>query len=92
VSSEVPPTMSEVADLAISGLSQQEAEKRLDTYGPNVVVGAGKRSRVSMFLSYFKSPIVIILMIAGSISGLTGDIGDASIIYFIVGMSVVLSY
>ena len=45
-----------------------------------------------MFLSYFKSPIVIILMIAGSISGLTGDIGDASIIYFIVGMSVVLSY
>ena len=92
MSSKVPPTMSEVADAAISGLTQQEAEKRLETYGPNVVAGGRKRSRISMFLSYFKSPLVIILVLAGSISGLTGDIGDASIIYFIVGMSVVLSY
>jgi Mg2+-importing ATPase len=45
-----------------------------------------------MVLSYFKSPLVIILLLAGSISGLTGDIGDASIIYFIVGMSVVLGF
>jgi len=80
-----------VAD-AVLGLTQQEAEKRLETYGPNVVVGGRKRSRVSMLLSYFKSPLVIILVLAGSISGLTGDIGDASIIYFIVGISVVLSF
>ena len=34
--------MSEVADATISGLSQQEAETRLKTYGPNVVVGGKK--------------------------------------------------
>ncbi len=84
--------MSEVADATMSGLTQQEAEKRLKTYGPNVVVGGRKRSRLSMFLSYFKSPLVIILMFAGSISAFLGDIVNASIIYFVVGMSVVLGF
>ncbi len=84
--------MSEVADDALSGLTQQEAEKRLETYGPNTVVAERRRSRVAMVLSYFKSPLVIILVIAGTNSGLTGDIGDASIIYVIVGMSVILSF
>ena len=84
--------MSSVADAALSGLTQQEAEKRLETYGPNVVVGSRTRSRISMVLSYFKSPLVIILVLAGSISGLTGDIVDASMIYLIVSMSVVLSF
>jgi Mg2+-importing ATPase len=84
--------MSEVADATISGLTQQEAEKRLKTYGPNVVVGGKKRSRLSMFLSYFKSPLVIILVFAGSISAFLGDIVNASIIYFVVGMSVVLGF
>ena len=84
--------MSEVAAATISGLTQQEAEKRLKTYGPNVVVGGKKRSRVSMFLSYFKSPLVVILVFAGSISAFLGDLVNASIIYFVVGMSVVLGF
>jgi Mg2+-importing ATPase len=84
--------MSAVADAANGGLTQQEAEKRLETYGPNVVGGGKKRSRVSMILSYFKSPLVIILVFAGSISAVLGDIVNASIIYFVVGMSVVLGF
>ncbi len=84
--------MTEVVAAAITGLTQQEAEKRLKTYGPNVVVGGKKRSRVSMFLSFFKSPLVIILVFAGGISAFLGDIVNASIIYFVVGMSVVLGF
>jgi Mg2+-importing ATPase len=81
-----------MSQVAISGLTQQEAEKRLEKYGPNVVVGGRKRSRISMILSYFKSPLVIILVLAGSISAFLGDVVNASIIYFVVGMSVVLGF
>jgi Mg2+-importing ATPase len=43
-----------------------------------------------MLLSYFKSPLVIILVLAGTISAFLGELVNASIIYFVVGMSVIL--
>ena len=45
-----------------------------------------------MFLSYFKSPLVIISMFAGTISVFLGGWVDAGIIYFVVGMSVILGF
>ena len=84
--------MSEIGNTTLSGLTQQEAEKRLQTYGPNLVAAGKRRSRASMLLSYFKSPLVIILVFAGTISAFLGDLIDASIIYFVVGMSVVLGF
>jgi Mg2+-importing ATPase len=74
------------------GLTTEEAEKRLRTYGPNIVTVGKKRSPVSMLLSYFKSPLVIILVIAGTISAFVGEMVNASIIYFVVGMSVILGF
>jgi len=75
-----------------NGLTQQEAENRLRTYGPNLVSAGKKRSSASMLLSYFKSPLVIILVFAGTISAFLGDLVDAGIIYFVVGMSVILGF
>jgi Mg2+-importing ATPase len=45
-----------------------------------------------MLLSYFKSPLVIILVLAGTISAFLGDWVNAGIIYFVVGMSVILGF
>jgi len=45
-----------------------------------------------MVLSYFKSPLVIILVFAGTISAFVGELVNASIIYFVVGMSVILGF
>jgi Mg2+-importing ATPase len=45
-----------------------------------------------MLLSYFKSPLVIILVLAGTISAFLGDMVNASIIYFVIGMSVILGF
>jgi Mg2+-importing ATPase len=45
-----------------------------------------------MLLSFFKSPLVIILVFAGTISAFLGDWVNAGIIYFVVGMSVILGF
>jgi len=84
--------MSGVAASGPEGLTTEEAEKLLQKYGPNVVTVGKKRSKASMVLSYFKSPLVIILVFAGTISAFLGDIVNASIIYFVVAMSVVLGF
>jgi len=75
-----------------SGLTEAEAESRLRTFGPNLVSAGKRRSRVSMLLSYFKSPLVIILVFAGTISAFVGELVNAGIIFFVVGMSVILGF
>lgn len=45
-----------------------------------------------MVLSYFKSPLVIILVFAGAISAFVDQLVNATIIFFVVGMSVILGF
>jgi Mg2+-importing ATPase len=75
-----------------SGLASQEAENRLKIYGPNELAKRKERTVLVEFLLRFKSPLVIILLIAGLISGLTGEIVNAAIIFTIVLLSVVLDF
>ena len=50
-----------------AGLSSEEAARRLEVYGRNELAKKKKRAAIINFLSRFKSPLVIILMIAGAI-------------------------
>src|SRR5712692_3003769 len=75
-----------------AGLTQREAEIRLKTYGPNVLAQSKKRNAIVRFLFYFRSPLVIILILAGAVSAFFGDIGGASIVFFIVLVSVFLGF
>jgi P-type Mg2+ transporter len=75
-----------------AGLTELEAERRLKTYGPNVLAQSKKRNALVKFLGYFRSPLVIILILAGGVSAFFGDIGGASIIYLIVLVSVFLGF
>jgi Mg2+-importing ATPase len=78
---------------AQSGLSSQRAEERLELFGPNELAKRKKHSALFQFLMNFKSPLVIILMIAGLISGfLPGGLPNLIIIYTIVFLSVILDY
>jgi Mg2+-importing ATPase len=72
------------------GLTSQEAENRLKTYGRNELARRRRRTGLFELLIHFRNPLVLILLIAGLISGLTGDVRDAAIIFFIVVVSVVL--
>jgi Mg2+-importing ATPase len=75
-----------------AGLDSQEAEKRLEIYGHNELARKKKRAAILNFLSRFKSPLVIILMIAGAVSAALGSIPSVVVIYTMVFLSVFLAY
>ena len=75
-----------------SGLSGEEAENRLEIYGYNELAKKKKRTAIVAFLLRFRSPLIVILLIAGLISGFTGDAISASIIFSIVFLSVILDF
>ncbi|MCW3999717.1 MAG: magnesium-translocating P-type ATPase [Candidatus Bathyarchaeota archaeon] len=74
------------------GLSAQEAAERLEYYGPNELARQRKHSAIKEFLLHFKSPLVIILLIAGVISGFLQEYANAAIILTIIFISVILDY
>lgn len=74
------------------GLSTEQAAERLEVYGPNELAREHRHSALKEFLSHFKSPLVIILLIAGVISGILGEIANTVIIVTIIFVSVILDY
>ncbi|MBM3470452.1 MAG: magnesium-translocating P-type ATPase [Armatimonadetes bacterium] len=75
-----------------SGLSSAEADARLIRHGPNVLRPRGQRALLVEFLSRFRNPLVIVLVVASGISALTGDATSFFIISAIVLMSVTLDF
>jgi len=55
-----------------TGLSSEEAAKRLEQYGLNQLDSKKKKSFLKVFLQQFKSFMILILLIAASISGVVG--------------------
>lgn len=76
----------------ISGLSSGEANKRLKVYGENTIKKQKKVTKIMLFLSQLKNPIMLILIFATIVSAVTGDLTDASIILAIILGSSILSF
>ncbi|MEN3202928.1 MAG: calcium-translocating P-type ATPase, SERCA-type [Atribacterota bacterium] len=68
----------------VSGLSREEAEKRLLQYGPNVLAEKKPKSIVTMFLEQFRDFLVLILLGAAAISLLLGEVTDSLVIVAIL--------
>jgi len=62
------------------GLSDEEALRRLEIYGPNELRAEKKRSLLHIFLKQFKSYLVLILLVAVALSLLTGWLRTGSIL------------
>lgn len=77
---------------SLTGFTTEDAERRLKTYGSNEVAKKEKRSVLIEFLSHFKSPVTLILIIAAIVAGVLGEIVDAIIILSIVLVSVILDF
>ena len=78
-----------------SGLTSEEAEKRLNEYGHNELAETRHTSLAVKFLSQFKSFMIIVLIFAGIISGVVGYMNgegftDALIILAIVLLNAVI--
>ena len=77
---------------AATGLSEAEAARRRAVHGPNVLETGRRRAAVVQLLARFKNPLVLLLVVASSISALTGDYGSSFIIVGVVALSVVLDF
>ena len=63
------------------GLNEGEAGNRLKQYGPNEIAKEKRKSVFVRLLSNFKNPLVILLLVLGFISYLTGDMRGTIMIF-----------
>ncbi len=74
------------------GLSEEEAQARLIRHGANLLKPKKKTDALTLLLSQFKSPIILILLFAVGVSFLLHDSADALIILIIVLVSGLLGF
>ena len=75
-----------------AGLSASEAVRRLAADGPNELKEGRRISPLQIFLGQFKSLLIWILIVAGVISGVLGEMVDAIAILAIVVLNAVIGF
>ncbi|MGD0804841.1 MAG: magnesium-translocating P-type ATPase [Candidatus Bathyarchaeia archaeon] len=74
------------------GLTEDEARNRLKKYGSNLLTPKKKSDALTLLLTQFKSPIILILIFAGGLSFFLGDAVNALIILVIILISSLLGF
>ena len=74
------------------GLSREEAERRLEEYGPNELPHTRKLGFFEDMLRRFKNPLVIQLLVVCLVSALVGELKAAFVVVPMIFLSVGLSY
>lgn len=68
----------------MQGLTAEEALKRLEQYGPNILPRAKPTALIFLFLHQFKSPLIYILLAASGVSIAIGQLSDAGFIFAVL--------
>ena len=76
----------------VSGLSSRDAKAQLGRFGPNLFRERQEKSLLVQYLTRFKNPLVIILLVASAVSAFTGEAANFFIITCIVLLSVTLDF
>jgi Mg2+-importing ATPase len=74
------------------GLTSEAAAARLSQNGPNRIDQSPKQRLVLEFLKRFRNPLVIVLLLAAGIAGVTGDMVSFAIVGCVVVLSVLLDF
>ena len=74
----------------VEGLSSAEAQKRLEQNGPNKLAEGKKTSIIVRFFQQMKDPMILILLAAALVSGVTAAIENESFADVIIILAVVL--
>ena len=74
------------------GLSSGEAARRLGRLGPNQLATAPPASPVRLFLGQFANAMVVVLLVAGVVTMLTGEVVDTIVIAAIVVLNGVVGF
>ncbi len=85
-----PQAAMEALQSGPQGLSQEQAEQRLEEYGPNVVAQEKRHTWLHLLGHALINPLVILLLILATVSLLTGDLKAAVVMSVMVVLGVVL--
>jgi cation-transporting ATPase F len=66
------------------GLSSDEATRRLQRHGPNVLPRVGRRGALLRLLLQFQHPLIYVLLVAAAVTYAVGEPVDASVILGVV--------
>lgn len=77
-------------DTSKIGIDTIQFEQRLKKYGINKLDEGKKKTLAQRFLEQLKDPMIIVLIIAGIVSGAVGEIADAIIILTVVVLNSIL--
>jgi Ca2+-transporting ATPase len=86
----VNQVLSNLGVVAGNGLTRQEAADRLSEYGPNAFEEKKGKTKLQMFLSQLRDPMIYILMGATAISLVLREFSDAAIIMAIVLLNAII--
>jgi Ca2+-transporting ATPase len=75
-----------------SGLTNEEAQRRLEHCGPNEIEEQGGRSRWQILFGQLTGVMTLVLFVAAGISVFLGDVLDAIVILAIVVLNAALGY
>lgn len=74
------------------GLTNQEAVRLLEKYGPNVIPAKPRTSDLKIFVDQLKSPLIYILIFAATVTILLKDFTDTVVIMIAVIINTILGF
>src|SRR3989338_11216917 len=77
---------------ARNGLSENETERRIKVFGPNIIEKSRRFSGFFILLNQFKSPLILILLFAGVVTLFIAYYRDAFFIFAAVIANAVLGF
>ena len=75
-----------------NGLADDEVHERLGRHGPNAIREAPPRRWTAMLLSQFADFMIMVLLAAAVLAGMTGDLQDVVVILAIVILNAVIGF
>jgi len=82
----------EILDTGFCGITDKEADQRLEKYGPNLVESGEKVSRLEILWAQLKNPLVLVLVIAAIISIIAGKNADAIVIGVVIVVNTLIGF
>lgn len=76
----------------LTGLTSQEAQKRLLEFGPNVIPEGKPRPQLFIFLDQLRSPLVYVLIFAVLVTIFLKDFKDTAVISFAIFINTILGF
>ena len=93
ISADYPKVDPSLLDTSLeTGLDNEEAKRRLERFGENLLPEEEPPSSLAILLAQFKSPLVYILLVATFVTVILGDFTDALVISFAVLINTVLGF